>query len=164
MEWWRVGLALGLPWLAGALWVRGVWRDAPAGVWPLALGYGYMLGMLAVTLLLRLPAAAGLPLDFIGPAVVLALVALAGGGWLRRRTSFPFPLSMNGGGAPKAEVMWPQILFVLLLGWLGWVPAVAMDELWALPLCATFIWVPALYVRWRERAHAAHRLRCDWLR
>ena len=52
----------------------------------------------------------------------------------------------------------------LLLGWLGWVPAVAMDELWALPLCATFIWVPALYVRWRERAHAAHRLRCDWLR
>ena len=78
MEWWRVGLALGLPWLAGVLWLRALWRDAPAGIWPMALGYGGVLGLLAVTLLLRVQAAVGLPLNFAGPIVVLTLLVLAG--------------------------------------------------------------------------------------
>ena len=64
MEGWRVGLALGLPWLAGTLWLRGFWRDAPAGIWPLVLGYGGVMGLLMVTLLLRVQAAVGLPLSF----------------------------------------------------------------------------------------------------
>ena len=74
MGWWGVGLALMLPWLAGALWVRSGWRDDPAGIWPMALGYGYLLGMLVVTLLLRLQEALGLPPSFAGPAVVMAIL------------------------------------------------------------------------------------------
>lgn len=64
---------------------------------------------------------------------------------------------------PLEYQLWDGMLTLWLMGWMGWVPAVAMDEMWALPLCATFIWVPSMYVRWRERAHRAHRLRCDWL-
>jgi hypothetical protein len=64
----RVGLALVVPWLAGALCIRAAWRGvAPAGIWPVALGYGYVLGLLVVTLLLRLQAALGLRLDFTAP-------------------------------------------------------------------------------------------------
>lgn len=126
MEWWRVGWALAIPWFAGALWVRVLWRDAPAAVWPLALGYGGLLGLLAATLLLRVQAALGLPLDWAGPTIALALLALVGGWLVWRRT-------LRGGEvlpnrclkaqdqerAPKAGVKWRQALFVLLLAWLG---------------------------------------------
>ena len=67
MEEWRVGLALGIPWLAGTLWVRALWREAPTGVWSLALGYGYFLGLLADVLLLSVQAAVGWLLEFAGP-------------------------------------------------------------------------------------------------
>jgi len=150
MEWWRVGLALGTPWLAGALWLRVLWRDTPtAGVWPLVLGYGGLLGLLATTLLLRAQAALGLPLNFIGPTVVLALLAVSGGWRLWRQTSPPIPLSISprfepprccappflvqggeaisdpllrvhdGKAAPGVGVRWLQLLFILLLAWLG---------------------------------------------
>ena len=60
MEWWRVGLALGLPWLAGTLWLRALWRDAPAGIY-YGAGVWRVVGLLMVTLLLRVQAAVGLP-------------------------------------------------------------------------------------------------------
>ena len=170
MEWWRVGWALAIPWLAGALWVRVLWRDAPAGGWPLALGYGGLLGLLTVTLLLRAQTALGLPLDFIGPTVVLALLAVAGGWRLWRRTTFSVPLSISprfepprrcapplliqggealshpflevqdGKAAPRATVRWPQILFILLLAWLG-VRFVGLAlEVWWRPLYPWDAW------------------------
>jgi hypothetical protein len=135
MEWWRVGCVLALPWLAGTLWVRALWRGAaPAGIGPLALGYGGLLGLLAATLLLRAQAALGLPLDFIGPTVVLALLALAGG-WRTWRWISP-PLSAICLQSCKGgwEVRWRQILFVLLLVWLGWRLAVLAQEIWWRPL------------------------------
>lgn len=55
------------------------------------------------------------------------------------------------------------VLTTWLMGWVGWLPALAFDAPWALPLCALGIALPGLYVRWRARAHAARRLRCDWL-
>ena len=64
---------------------------------------------------------------------------------------------------PIEYQLWDAVLTLWVLGWMGWVPALAMDALWALPLCLAGIWVPAFYVHWRERAHAAHRLRCEWL-
>lgn len=131
MEWWRVGLALAIPWFAGALWVRVLWRDAsPPGAWPLALGYGGLLGLLAATLLLRVQAALGLSLGWVGPTLVLALA----GGWLAwRPTSLDFPILGQKGKAPldrsldsqaqetapKTGAKWRQALFVLLLAWLG---------------------------------------------
>jgi hypothetical protein len=64
---------------------------------------------------------------------------------------------------PLEYQLWDGMLTIWVLGWMGWLPAVVMDALWALPLCAAGILLPRLYVSWRQRAHAAHRLRCDWL-
>lgn len=139
MEWWRVGLALGLPWLAGALWLRGSWRKAADGVWPLALGYGYVLSLLAVTLLLRLQAAFGLPLDFTGPMMVLMLLAVSGG-WLAwrqaRRNAGSGPVGPDGRGRP----VWQHVLFVLLLLWLGLRLTNLLLEIWWRPLYPWDAW------------------------
>lgn len=170
MEWWWVGLALGLPWLAGTLWVRAAWCDAPAGVWPLSLGYGGLLGLLATTLLLRVQAALGLPLRLGGPLLVLALLAVAGGWLAWRRTSphrwklnlrswiglcFPSLGNEGRGRAPewferaeqqhnaatlKAGVKWSQLLFILLLVWLGWRFALLAQEVWWRPLFPWDAW------------------------
>ena len=115
MEWWRVGLALGLPWLVGALWLRVLWRDSATGVWPLALGYGYILGLLTTTALLRAQAAFGLPLNFIGPTIALAVLALVGGGFMWRRTSLPNPYAAHEQRPSEAGERWRHLLFVLLL-------------------------------------------------
>ncbi|MGM9428116.1 hypothetical protein [Hydrogenophaga sp. MI9] len=64
---------------------------------------------------------------------------------------------------PLEYHLWDAMLTVWVMGWMGWLPAMAMHALWALPLCVAGIVLPRLYVEWRERAHAAHRLRCDWL-
>lgn len=139
MAWGLVGLALGLPWLMGALWVRGGWRGAAAGVWPLALGYGYVLGLLVLTLLLRAQAAMGFPLNLIGPMLMLALAALAGGWWVWRRTRYA------GGGEPAAsgwreQPVWQRVLFALLLAWLGWRLAGLAQEIWWRPLYPWDAW------------------------
>ena len=172
MGWWGVGLALGLPWLAGALWVSsGRGRDGRPGGWPLALGYGYVLGMLAVTLLLRAQAALGWRLDATAPLVILTLVALAGGWrrWRRRGSNrsqseegdervgiqFPLPHSwgrgLGRGGLPR----WQWLLFALLLGWLGWRFATLAQELWLRPLYPWDAWTtwavrPRVWAELRE--------------
>ena len=139
MEEFRVGLALGVPWLAGALCVRALWREAPAGVWSLALGYGYFLGLLAAIFLLRVQVAAGLPLNFIGPTLLLALLGLAGGALAQRRGGL-------GRSAPDRE-SWRQTagrfesgLFLLLLAWLGWRLFLLGQEVWLRPLYPWDAW------------------------
>ena len=47
-------LAVLLPGLCGALWLRAGWgHRAPPGFWPMALGYGYVIGMMAAAALLQ---------------------------------------------------------------------------------------------------------------
>ena len=155
MEWWGVGLALGVPWLAGALWLRALWGEAPAGIWPLALGYGYLLGLLVATVLLRTQAMFGLPVGFWGPFAVMALLALAGG-WLSwRRTAPPGPLSMNGEGGAKTKLGWSRLLWALLLIWLGLRLAGLALEVWWRPLYPWDAWTTWM-VRpkvWAELQH-----------
>ncbi|WP_137894825.1 hypothetical protein [Ramlibacter sp. 2FC] len=64
---------------------------------------------------------------------------------------------------PLEYHLWDAVLTVWLLGWTGWLPALVLDEAWALPLCPIAILSPALYVAWRARAHMMRRVRCDWL-
>ncbi|WP_431097901.1 hypothetical protein [Polaromonas aquatica] len=59
--------------------------------------------------------------------------------------------------------LWEVVLTAWLLGWTGWLPAYAFEAVWAYPLCVLGILAPRLYVYARARAHAARRLRCDWL-
>ena len=49
------------------------------------------------------------------------------------------------------------------MGWVGWLPAVALDAEWLLSFCVLGISLPNLYIAWRVAAHEHHRLRCDWL-
>jgi len=50
-----------------------------------------------------------------------------------------------------------------VLGCVSWLPALALEMTVLLPLCVLAMFCPGLYVRWRQSAHARHRLRCDWL-
>ena len=64
---------------------------------------------------------------------------------------------------PVEYHLWDAMLTLWLMGWVGWLPAIAFDAvLWAGPLCAAAMFAPTLYVTWRMKAHRARRLRCDW--
>jgi hypothetical protein len=65
-------VSLFLPWIAGSTWLWRTWRTANL---PAVLGYGYLLGILVTTALIRLWHFAGLELEFWPLAAGLALVA-----------------------------------------------------------------------------------------
>lgn len=69
----------------------------------------------------------------------------------------------NRAGHPLEYQLWDAMLTLWLMGWVGWLPAYAFDQLWSLPLCALGMFAPSLYVSCRSRAHRARKLRCDWL-
>lgn len=69
-----LSLAFLLPWLFGVAWLPEV-SDA-SGIGPLRSGYGFVFGILAVTLLLRLVDAIGLPLNFPLLASILLIMTL----------------------------------------------------------------------------------------
>ncbi|MCP5195252.1 MAG: hypothetical protein H6974_00390 [Gammaproteobacteria bacterium] len=156
MEAFQVGLALLIPWLAGTLWVRAWWRDAPPGVWPLAMGYGYLLGSLTAILLLRAQAAVGLPMDLGGPLLILGLLALAGGGlaW-RRIPSLPSNCILSG--EKERYGVWRTGLCILLLLWLGWRFYLLAQEVWLRPLYPWDAWTT-----WMVRARVWSELR-QWV-
>ncbi|HEY1103039.1 MAG TPA: hypothetical protein VGE70_06400 [Burkholderiaceae bacterium] len=64
---------------------------------------------------------------------------------------------------PLEYQLWDLVLFFWVMGCVGWLPAVVFDAWWALPLCMLALLSPNTYVNWRARAHAQHRLRCEWL-
>lgn len=64
---------------------------------------------------------------------------------------------------PLEYHLFDGVLTLWLMGWLGWLPSAVLQVVWAVPLCMAGMVLPHLYVRWRARAHAAQRLRCDWL-
>ena len=131
------GLALGIPWLAGTLWVRALWQDSAAGRGPLALGYGYFLGLLVAVLLLRAQVAVGGPLDWVGPTLLCGLIGVAGGMLLWRRTRWAWPTWVSNSPQPN----WlQQGLFGLLLAGLGWRLAVLAQEIVLRPLYPWDAW------------------------
>jgi hypothetical protein len=64
---------------------------------------------------------------------------------------------------PVEYRLWDAVLTLWLAGWVGWIPAFALDALWAVPLLVAAMWAPTLYVAARVKAHRARRLRCDWI-
>jgi hypothetical protein len=55
------------------------------------------------------------------------------------------------------------VLTTWFIGWVGWLPTWALDLWWCAGPCLLGMLAPRLYIGWRARAHAQHRLRCDWL-
>ena len=85
---WGVLLSVALPWVAGTLWVAALQRPATERSWLLSAGYGYPIGALATTLLLRVLSAFDLPFSL--PWVALPLVLLAAGGYAWVRPGVPW--------------------------------------------------------------------------
>ncbi len=79
-------LSVALPWLAGGAWVLALLRPR-RGSLLLAAGYGYFVGVLVLTAVLRLFSAAGWRWSLVPVAGAVALLGAAGA-WLawRRRT------------------------------------------------------------------------------
>jgi len=64
---------------------------------------------------------------------------------------------------PFERRMWETVLTMWMMGWIGWLPALASDAPWAYPLCLFGIFSPQIYVVLRIKAHQAQRLKCEWL-
>ena len=147
LAWGPLGFSLLLPWLAGSLAVRLLWRTAPVGVWPLALGYGGLLGWLAVTGLLRLQAALGLAPSALGPASVLIGLTVMAGVWLWRRRATVAAGVVGDSGAVALPALSPHsvpvvstLLFYLLLIGLGFRGLHLLLEVWWRPLYPWDAW------------------------
>lgn len=114
MDFFRVIVALALPWLVGSLLIHALVPSLEVGRRALVLGYGYLAGVLVVTLLMRGLNAVGFSLDLVNLlSLVLPLIALGvllayrsrqplGGVWLSK-TYLELPL-------------WQKTLAAVLLG------------------------------------------------
>ncbi|MGQ9659154.1 MAG: hypothetical protein ACUVT0_03465 [Thermochromatium sp.] len=139
IAWFSVALSLLLPWLAGALLLRRLWLDGTLGVWPLALGYGYWVALLAGASLLKLLSILGLRVAFWLLVLGFALVL----GWAVRGLRPPVL-----GGFLSLRSVWPRdarglgmrLLFVLLLSWIGLRFGVLALEVWWQPLFPWDAW------------------------
>ncbi|GAC1606750.1 MAG: hypothetical protein NVS3B2_14720 [Ramlibacter sp.] len=65
---------------------------------------------------------------------------------------------------PVEYQLWDAMLTLWVAGWVGWIPASAFHQLWAIPLCLLAVAAPGLYCAWRRKAHREQRVRCDWIR
>ena len=76
-------LALLLPWVLGSVWC--LWLLGRSGRWnmPIVIGHGYLVGLFATTLIMRLWNAGGIPLNFAGLATTVACVTFIGVGLLK---------------------------------------------------------------------------------
>ena len=146
------GLALLLPWGCGTLWLCAcpIYRSG-TGFWPMVLGYGYLLGILAATVLLRMMDRFAIPLNFTGPAIIL-IVVTTWIGWQRRH--FLSSLRFNPTTEQPAS-FWIKTLWVLLLIWLAvrWIN-LALEVLWLpmYPWDAWSTWMvrPQAWLEWKQ--------------
>ena len=64
---------------------------------------------------------------------------------------------------PLEYHLWDAMLTLWVIGWVGWLPAYLLQKFWSLPLCLLAISAPGLYRSWRQRAHLAQKVHCDWI-
>lgn len=112
MEFFGLVAGMILPWLLGLVWLRVLWRDRNSTAWPLWLGYGYILGVLATTLIMRLLDVLGIPFSFLSISLLIIGLILPGA-WLSRST--PWRCSASARNSFRGEARWQQVLFVFLV-------------------------------------------------
>ncbi|QIK38601.1 hypothetical protein GWK36_12110 [Caldichromatium japonicum] len=115
LSWLAVGLMLLLPWILASLWLRTLWCKCDPGVLPLVIGYGFMLAMFGVSLVLFITGLIGMRPAIWPVMVILVLVAL--GSWGRLRTWFS--LRQRSDDRPSAKpTIWSNILWAVLIVYL----------------------------------------------
>ena len=81
----RLSIAIALPWLLGSVWLRALSGKSGKLNVSTQLGYGYITGLIAVTLLMRIMSFLEIRFSFLAISMpVLALIAV--GWWLARKT------------------------------------------------------------------------------
>jgi hypothetical protein len=157
MDWFSVAVALLLPWLAGALWLRLLWTEPAPGRWPMLIGYGGVLGALLTAFLLHLMGSLGLALR-VWPALIVFILAIACAVWLlwRSRTHPGQDMTagrerISGEALPIVAAMpaWQWMLFALLLVWVLVRLSGLTLEVWWRPLYPWDAWTT-----WAVRARA----------
>lgn len=78
MELFGLSIGLLLPWALGVVWLRLLWRAADTTAWPVWLGYGYVLGALVTTLVMRLLDLLGIPFSFVSISLPLLGITIIG--------------------------------------------------------------------------------------
>ena len=110
----KVIIALALPWLVGSLLIHALVPRLEVGRRALVLGYGYLAGVLVVTLLMRGLNAVGFSLD-LGNLLTLVIALIAIGAMQAYRSRQP----LGGVWLSKAYLklpLWQKIVTAVLLG------------------------------------------------
>jgi hypothetical protein len=137
MNGWWLALAMLLPGMTMALWLRLLWPEAVPGRWPLVLGYGYLFGMLGVAALLWFQGALGWPLGS-GMALTVSGLLLAAAMFLLVQR--PYAAGPDWRPARERLNLWQGLAFALILLWVvaRWM-GLAL-EVWWLPLFPWDAW------------------------
>jgi len=142
-----VGLlvALLLPWLVGVACVYGLWPSQP-GRWPAILGYGYLVGYVGTTLVMRAWDAVGLTQQFWPLAATLGATAAVGFG-LSSAVATRSPINSAHGEPIPGESRWAWAAVACLLAFiLVRYGGYALEVVWR-PLYPWDAWS-----RWADRA------------
>ncbi|WP_457676853.1 hypothetical protein [Thiolapillus sp.] len=152
-------LALFLPPALGIAWLSRYWKNAH---WAAVAGYGYLLGIFATTLFMRLWDASGLELSFHPLAAILGALTLAA--LWKRPGSHPLPPEQII--RSRFRSAWEKGLFWLLAGLLllqfG---GILLEIIWRplFPWDAWMNWAPKARVWFESRELLPWVSRADWL-
>lgn len=154
-------IALLLPWLAGSTWTY--WLLSRSSQWhPAAvLGHGYLLGLFATTLIMRIFHWAGLQQSFTGTSLALCTLTLAGMVLLYLRPAEPRIKT-----ADSALPGWQKAVIALLLGLIALRYATIFQELILRPLFpwdAWMNWAPKALVWFHYSDLVPFRSQTEWL-
>lgn len=154
-------VSLFLPWIVGVLWLRRLWPQARS---PELLGYGYLVGILITTLLLRLWGSAGLELQFFPiAATLLAVSALSFVLAEPTAQSLSATSSPDSGGDTQTKEgmsglwSWKNLMFTVFLSLLLWRFVILVEDNLLRPLFSWdswMNWAPKARV-WFELGHLA---------
>jgi hypothetical protein len=129
-------VALFLPWLCGSIWVSWLLQRTGRCNGYIVLGQGYFVGILLVTLLIRLWDALGIPLHFWG-IVGLTLAFSAVGVVLRGLEAAPSTRQR----IPEYIPRWHLVVGLLLVALITWRHVTLAQELLLRPLFAWDAWM-----------------------
>jgi hypothetical protein len=109
-----LSLSVALPWIAGTLWIRAAsGRTAPPGAM-LDIGYGYLVGLFGITVLMRLLSFAGVSWNVVWIAVPVAVLA-AGAYWRARPLHLRADLRLATGTFATLAPSSRALIWLLLL-------------------------------------------------
>jgi hypothetical protein len=148
-------LALLLPPALGIAWLSRYWRDSH---WSAIGGYGYLLGIFATTLLMRLWDSIGLKLTFSPLAAILIALTLAA---FWKRPVQPPPRIPETTSSPGSRLLWWLLAILLLFQYGG----ILLEIIWRplYPWDAWMNWAPKARVWFEFKELIPWVSRGDWL-